>query len=160
MKTEEEAESELARLLEGKGKTIATAESCTGGNIAHHITLRPGSSSYFKGSVVSYANEVKINVLGVDKRNIEKHGAVSQEVVEQMAEGVTKVIGTNYAVATSGIAGPGGGSDEKPVGTVWMAVSDGERTESRCYHFDGNRECIIESATKNAIIFLKEFVSK
>lgn len=160
MKTEEEAKAELAKILTEKGKTIATAESCTGGNIAHHITLCPGSSSYFKGSVVSYANEVKINVLGVDERNIEKYGAVSQEVVEQMAKGATKIIGADYAVATSGIAGPGGGSEEKPVGTVWMAVSDGTHTESRCYHFGEDRKENIEEATKNAIFFLKEFVSK
>ena len=146
---------ELGDTLKRLGKTIATAESCTGGNIAHQITLIPGSSDYYKGSVVSYANEVKINVLGVNSKDIEQYGAV-----EQMARGAVRVIGTDYAVATSGVAGPGGGSAEKPVGTVWMAVSDGKRTESRCYHFGTERAENIEEATKNAIIFAKEFVGK
>lgn len=160
MKTENLPAIELGEALRRLGKTIATAESCTGGNIAHQITLIPGSSDYFKGSVVSYANEVKINVLGVNPKDIEAYGAVSQAVVEQMAQGAVRVIGTDYAVATSGVAGPGGGSAEKPVGTVWMAVSDGERTESRCYHFGTERAANIEEATKNAIIFAKEFVGK
>ncbi|MBR3518564.1 MAG: CinA family protein [Paludibacteraceae bacterium] len=151
---------ELGDTLKRLGKTIATAESCTGGNIAHQITLIPGSSDYYKGSVVSYANEVKINVLGVNQKDIEQYGAVSQAVVEQMARGAVRVIGTDYAVATSGVAGPGGGSAEKPVGTVWMAVSDGKKTESRCYHFGTERAENIEEATKNAIIFTKEFVGK
>lgn len=160
MGTDNRPAVELGETLKRAGKTIATAESCTGGNIAHQITLIPGSSDYYKGSVVSYANEVKINVLGVNPKDIEQYGAVSQAVVEQMAQGAVRVIGTDYAVATSGVAGPGGGSEEKPVGTVWMAVSDGKRTESRCYHFGTERAENIEAATKNAIIFAKEFVGK
>lgn len=148
----------LAQKLIASGKTIATAESCTGGNIAHNITLLAGSSQYFLGGIVSYANEVKMNVLGVNKENLEKYGAVSQSVVEAMATGVCKTIGSNYSVATSGIAGPGGGSEEKPVGTVWMAVSDGKNSISKKWNFDGSREEIIEKATKTAIFMLLEIV--
>ncbi|MCQ2224866.1 MAG: CinA family protein [Paludibacteraceae bacterium] len=157
---EECPEIELGEILRAKGETIATAESCTGGNIAHKLTQWPGSSDFFLGGIVSYANEVKMNVLHVKKESLEQYGAVSEAVVRQMAEGAVKAIGSNYAIATSGIAGPGGGSVEKPVGTVWMAVSDGTRTESRCYHFGTERLANIEEATKNAIFFAKEFVEK
>ena len=156
--TTSELVKELAQRLIASGKTIATAESCTGGNIAHNITLLAGSSQYFLGGIVSYANEVKMNVLGVRKEDLEKYGAVSQAVVESMATGACKTIGSDYSVATSGVAGPGGGSDEKPVGTVWMAVSDGKKTVSKLWHFDGNREEIIEKATKTAIFMLLEIV--
>ncbi len=148
----------LAQKLIANGKTIATAESCTGGNIAHNITLLAGSSQYFLGGIVSYANEVKMNVLGVKKEDLDQYGAVSQAVVESMAIGACKAIGSNFSVATSGIAGPGGGSEEKPVGTVWMAASDGKRTVSKRWNFDGNREEIIEKATKSAIFMLLEIV--
>jgi nicotinamide-nucleotide amidase len=114
----------IGELLNEKGKTVSTAESCTGGTIASLITSVSGSSTYFKGSVVAYANEVKTELLGVDSRDIEKYGVVSQQVVSQMAEGARKQFKTDYAVATSGIAGPTGGTAEKPVGTVWIAVAD------------------------------------
>ena len=149
---------ELAQKLLTRGKTIATAESCTGGNIAHNITLLAGSSQYFLGGIVSYANEVKMNVLGVSKEDLDKYGAVSKAVVESMATGACRTIGSNYSVATSGIAGPGGGSEEKPVGTVWMAVSDGKNVVSKKWNFDGSREEIIEKATKTAIFMLLEIV--
>lgn len=149
---------ELAQTLLTRGKTIATAESCTGGNIAHNITLLAGSSQYFLGGIVSYANEVKMNVLGVSKEDLDKYGAVSKAVVESMATGACRTIGSDYSVATSGIAGPGGGSEEKPVGTVWMAVSDGNKVVSKKWNFDGSREEIIEKATKTAIFMLLEIV--
>ncbi|WP_421919474.1 competence/damage-inducible protein A [Marinifilum sp.] len=116
-------EERVAELLLAKNKTIGTAESCTGGYIAHLITSNVGSSAYFKGSVVSYSNEIKENVLGVNAKDLEVHGAVSKEVVEQMALGAKRVLSTDYALATSGIAGPDGGTDEKPVGTVWIALA-------------------------------------
>ena len=121
----------IAELLIEKEKTLGTAESCTGGYIAHLITSQAGSSAYFKGSVISYANEVKEDVLRVNSDDLKEFGAVSQEVVEQMAVGVRKVLNTDYAVATSGIAGPDGGTDEKPVGTIWIALagSFGVRSE-------------------------------
>lgn len=145
-------------LMQSHHLKMASAESCTGGNIAHHITLQPGSSSFFMGGVVSYSNDVKINVLGVDKEAIAANGAVSRPVVEQMAEGAVRVCSADVAVATSGVAGPGGGSPEKPVGTVWIAASNGVQTISRCFLFGEDREENIMSATKNAFFMLKELV--
>lgn len=134
--------------------TLATAESCTGGNIAHLITSVPGSSDVFLGSIVSYANEVKHKILEVNINDLKTHGAVSREVVEQMALGVCKTVGANCAVATSGIAGPGGGSDEKPVGTVWIAWCVKDKVESRLFRFPGSRERVIDRASTEALLAL------
>ena len=139
-----------------KNFTVCTAESCTGGNIAHQITLVAGSSAYYVGGVVSYANEVKINTLGVPAEYIEKNGAVSKPVVEAMAIGVRKLMDADYSIATSGIAGPGGGSAEKPVGTVWMAVADRENVYSQLCNFSGNRAEVIEQATEAAFELFRE----
>ena len=140
--------------LRAKGYTLATAESCTGGNIAHRLTSIPGSSESFLGGVVSYANEVKSGVLGVNPADIEAHGAVSREVVEQMAVGACRATGARCSMATSGIAGPGGGSDDKPVGTVWMAWAVDGHVESRVFHFPGNRSRVIDRATTEALLGL------
>lgn len=145
---------EIHKLFSEKGYTLATAESCTGGNIAHNITLLPGSSAYYLGGVVSYANEVKINVLGVKKENIERDGAVSESVVREMSEGARRITGAEFAVATSGIAGPGGGSAEKPVGTVWISASSPTKNIAECHHFCGNRSEIIEKSTEKAFFML------
>lgn len=139
------------------GLTLASAESCTGGNIAHELTLIPGSSEVFVGSVVSYSNEVKMNLLGVGAKTLEENGAVSLPVVREMAEGVLRATGAKVAVATSGIAGPGGGSEEKPVGTVCIAAAlltpEGMTLcEAETYHFAGTRSRIIESSTTRALI--------
>ncbi len=139
------------------GLTLASAESCTGGNIAHELTLIPGSSEVFVGSVVSYSNEVKTNLLGVGAKTLEENGAVSLPVVREMAEGVIRATGAKVAVATSGIAGPGGGSEEKPVGTVCIAAAlltpEGMTLcEAETYHFAGTRSRIIESSTTRALI--------
>lgn len=115
-------EEKIGECLKDKGMTLSTAESCTGGGIAALITSVPGSSSYFKGGIVAYSNEVKINLLHVSPQTLEKHGAVSRETVIEMAKGAMEALKTECAVATSGIAGPGGGTLEKPVGTIWMAV--------------------------------------
>ncbi len=120
---EESLEMVIGRLLRHKRKTICTAESCTGGNIAHMITSVPGSSYYFKGSVIAYANSIKTELLGIDEKVIEKHGAVSEAVVTLMAEAARRLLKADFAVATSGIAGPDGGTEEKPVGTLWTAVA-------------------------------------
>lgn len=125
----------IGELLRNKKVTMATAESCTGGYIAHLITSIAGSSDYFKGSVVSYANEVKVNVLGVNAADLEREGAVSEAVVLQMAEGVRKITGADYAVSTSGVAGPGGGTPEKPVGTVWIGVATPRKSYAKLVHF-------------------------
>jgi nicotinamide-nucleotide amidase len=125
---EESLEMVIGRLLRNKKKTLCTAESCTGGNIAHMITSVPGSSDYFKGSVIAYANSIKTELLEVDEKVIEKYGAVSEPVVTAMAEGARRVLKADFAVATSGIAGPDGGTDKKPVGTLWTAVASGSGT--------------------------------
>ena len=151
-------ERELGELLMLKGKTIATAESCTGGNIATQLTSIAGASAYFKGSVVAYANDVKERVLGVRPETLEQFGAVSEPVVRQMAEGVRRLIGTDYAVSTSGIAGPTGGTVEKPVGTVWIGVAGPERTIARKFVFSFTRERNIGKATMKAIEMVIEEV--
>ena len=144
----------LGDKLREKGYSVATAESCTGGNIAHEITQVAGSSDYYKGSIVSYANEAKQNLLCVDPADIEAEGAVSEPVVRQMAEGAARALHTDCAIATSGIAGPGGGSAEKPVGTVWIAATAAGVTTSKCHHFAGNRDRVINHATTMAQIAL------
>lgn len=142
-----------------RGLTVATAESCTGGTIAQRITAIPGSSASFLGGVVSYANEVKAGVLGVDAADIAAHGAVSREVVEQMAAGACRITGARCAMATSGIAGPGGAVEGKPVGTVWIGWCIDGRVSSRLYHLPGNRTRVIDRAATEAIIGLINLIS-
>ncbi|MCM1033128.1 MAG: nicotinamide-nucleotide amidohydrolase family protein [Odoribacter sp.] len=132
--------------------TLATAESCTGGNIAHCITSVAGSSDVFLGSVVSYSNDVKHKLLGVSMVDLETHGAVSRPVVEQMAIGARVATGASCAVATSGIAGPSGGSPDKPVGTVWIAWATPAGVSSREFHFPGNRDRVIDRASTEALL--------
>lgn len=148
----------LGSLLKDKSLSVATAESCTGGNIAHEITQIAGSSSYYKGSVVAYANETKTNILGIDAETIEKEGAVSEPVVRQMAEGVAKRLSTDCAIATSGIAGPSGGTPEKPVGTVWIAATYSGKTVAKLFKFAGNRNRVINHATTMAELMLIEII--
>ncbi len=128
----------VANVLKSGHLMMGTAESCTGGKIASMITSIAGSSEYFAGGVVSYCNEVKHNVLGVSEADLSAFGAVSQPVVEQMARGAMRVLGCDCAVATSGIAGPGGGTPSKPVGTVWIAAAYKEKILSECFHFGEN----------------------
>lgn len=142
----------LLKELTDRQLTVATAESCTGGNIAHLITSIPGSSAAMMGGVVSYTNDVKHRVLGVSSESLERFGAVSVPVVEQMADGARRVAAADVAMATSGIAGPGGGSAEKPVGTVCIAVATPEGTVSDTFHFPGSRERVIERASHTAMI--------
>ena len=137
---EESLETVIGKFLISQSKTVSTAESCTGGEIAHLITGVPGSSTYFKGSVIAYANSVKTQLLGVQDYILTKYGAVSENTVKEMAVGVRSLLKTDYAVATSGIAGPDGGTEEKPVGTIWIAV-DSERgtvCEKRVFGNDRN----------------------
>ena len=148
----------LSRLLKEKNKTVATAESCTGGYIAHLITLVAGSSAYFKGSVVSYDNSIKKSVLHVDDVTLNTVGAVSEETVEQMLEGILNVMQTDYAVAVSGIMGPDGGSAEKPVGTVWIAVGNKNKTETKKFKFRFDRKRNIELTAVNALHLLCTFI--
>ena len=135
---EESLEMVIGKLLTSKGKSLSTAESCTGGEIAHLLTTVPGSSNYYLGSVIAYDNSVKTRLLKVRDESIKKYGAVSEEVAREMAEGARDIFSTDFAVATSGIAGPGGGTDLKPVGTLWMAVATekGTITEKRVFGND------------------------
>ena len=151
-------EQYVGNLLKEQGKMVATAESCTGGNIARSFTSIPGSSEFFKGSIVAYSNEVKTNILQVSTLELEKNGAVSQVVVEQMATGVRRLLKTDVAIATSGIAGPTGGTIEKPVGTVWIAVCSEDVLISREFHFGSMREQNILRATQASILMLKEII--
>jgi len=146
----------IGQLLKAQGKTLSTAESCTGGTIAAMITSVPGSSAYFKGSVVSYDNEVKQNVLKVNHNDLLQFGAVSQQVVEQMAAGALDLLKTDYAIAVSGIAGPDGGTPEKPVGTIWIAVASKDKTVSKIFHSLNNREINILRASNTALAMLVE----
>jgi competence/damage-inducible protein CinA-like protein len=148
----------LGRLLKEKSKTVATAESCTGGYIAHLITSVAGSSAYFKGSVVSYDNSIKESVLHVNNETLSNYGAVSEETVRQMVTGILKTMQTDYAVAVSGIMGPGGGSLEKPVGTVWIAVGNSEKIETKKMQFRFDRKRNIELTAINALYTLCKFI--
>lgn len=148
----------LLKECAAKGVTISTAESCTGGNIAHELTLIPGASEVVNGGVVSYSNEVKVNVLDVSAADIEAHGAVSIPVVRQMAAGAQRVASSRLAMATSGIAGPGGGSEEKPVGTVCICARLDDRELYETARFNGSRSRVIDSATTRALILAVKLV--
>ena len=153
---EDTLEGCIGRMLTETGKTLSAAESCTGGTISSLLTSVPGSSAYYLGSVTSYANEIKMNVLGVAEEIIAKYGAVSSECVAAMAEGVRRLTGSDYSVATSGIAGPGGGSEEKPVGLVWIGVSSEEGTETYKMVFRNDRKRNIERFASSALNKLRE----
>ena len=150
---------EVFDLLMEQSLTFASAESCTGGNIAHQITLIAGSSNIFKGTAVTYATPMKTKVLGVPVETIEKFTVVSQQVVEGMATGVRDLMEADFGVATTGIAGPGGGSTLTPVGTVWIGVASKKGVVSHCYHFKGDREEVINQATFAAYEMLKQQIT-
>ena len=141
----------LVELLKARGLTCATAESCTGGGVGSAITAVPGSSAVFLGGVISYANEVKRDVLGVSDRDLRTVGAVSSEVAAQMADGVRKLLKTDLAVSLTGIAGPGGGSDEKPVGLVWFGLSAASGTRTEKVIFSGDRAHVRAQAVIHAL---------
>lgn len=145
------AVAELGECLRAYNNKLATAESCTGGLLASTLTDVPGSSEWFAGSVVAYANEVKSNLLGVDPAVLEAHGAVSEPVVLAMAENVLKTVGADVSVAISGIAGPSGGTPDKPVGTVWMAWAWPEGTRAKLYNFQGDRAAVKGQSVMAAI---------
>jgi len=142
------------------GQTIGTAESCTGGSIAALLTSVAGSSDYFAGSIVAYANSVKQQVLGVSESDLQQYGAVSRQVVEQMANGALRVLGCDWAIATSGIAGPGGGTPDKPVGTVWIAIANKNGVFSKNYRFQTIREQNIQRTVNMALTLLMEKITQ
>lgn len=148
------AEELLGEWLVKAEKTLAVAESCTGGFLSHRISSVPGCSAWFRGGVVAYANEVKESMLRVDSDTIQQFGAVSSEVVEQMARNTRELLHSDYAIAISGIAGPGGGTEDKPVGTTWIALSSEKATISREFRFSMKRQLNIERATQSAMLLL------
>ena len=144
-------EDKLVELLKAQGLTCATAESCTGGGIGSAITSVPGSSDVFAGGVVSYSNAVKRDVLGVSQESLDRYGAVSSEVACEMASGVRRLLKTDLAVSVTGIAGPGGGSAEKPVGLVWFGVSTATGTRTERAIFAGDRASVRRQAVIHAL---------
>ncbi|MFK7774659.1 MAG: competence/damage-inducible protein A [Saprospiraceae bacterium] len=154
----EKLEEVIGRMLVEKGKTLATAESCTGGFLAHKITSIPGSSAYFMGSVIAYSNEVKMNQLQVKSSTLKKHGAVSEETVKEMVQGALDLLKTDIAIAISGIAGPGGGTLEKPVGTIWIAIGDKNNTKTYQLNLWKDRMKNIEYTTTVALNAIRKFL--
>jgi nicotinamide-nucleotide amidase len=148
----------LGKLLTTQKRTVSTAESCTGGYVAHLITSIPGSSAYFHGSVIAYDNEIKRKMLDVDPAVLSVHGAVSEETVKAMVHGAIRNLKTDFAIATSGIMGPGGGSEEKPVGTVWIAAGDAHEIYTRKLWFRFDRQRNIEMTAINVLNLLRIFI--
>jgi len=155
---DEPIETVAGKLLTARHRTMSTAESCTGGYIAQLITSHPGSSAWYKGSVVSYANEVKTGVLHVNPATLSTVGAVSEATVREMIKGVLDTIGTDYAIAVSGIMGPDGGSPEKPVGMVWVAVGNRHTTVARLFNFRFDRRRNVDLTATNALNMLRQFI--
>ncbi|MEO7562274.1 MAG: nicotinamide-nucleotide amidohydrolase family protein, partial [Ferruginibacter sp.] len=157
---DEPMEKVLGKLLEQKGKTVCTAESCTGGYIAHLLTSLPGCSEFYNGSIISYSYKAKEDLLNVSEKTLLTYGAVSEEVVLEMAKGALQQIKTDYAIAVSGIMGPGGGIKDKPVGTVWIAVGNSEKIITQKLHFRFERQRNIQLTAVNALNMLREFILK
>jgi nicotinamide-nucleotide amidase len=157
---DDQLERIVGTMLRRNKKTLATAESCTGGKIAQMITSVPGSSNYFLGSVVAYSNYVKKSVLGVKETSLRDHGAVSRQVVEQMASGIIKRYGADYAIATSGIAGPNGGTPDKPVGTTWIAVASGKKIQTALFNLGDDRGRNIEKASMTGLNMLRKLITE
>ncbi|NJN77138.1 MAG: competence/damage-inducible protein A [Saprospiraceae bacterium] len=153
-------EAALGELLKSKGVTVSTAESCTGGLVAHRLTTVSGSSAYFHGSVVAYDNAIKRNVLGVKSETLDKFGAVSEETVTEMVQGVLKVMKTDYAIAVSGIAGPTGGKPDKPVGTIWVAVGNKDEVRTHKLQLSKDRMKNVEYTVVFALNFLRKMVNR
>ncbi|MDR1526090.1 MAG: CinA family protein [Dysgonamonadaceae bacterium] len=151
-------EIRLDKLLKGNHFTLSIAESCTGGKLASLFTAIPGCSQYFQGGVVTYSNDAKAEILGVNRWDINQFGAVSQSVVEQMALGAQRIFHSDCAIAVSGIAGPAGGTPKKPVGTIWIAVACHDRLQSQLFHLSGDRGNNILRACNNGIAMLLELV--
>ena len=153
---EEKLEQVVGRMLKDRGETLSLAESCTGGYVSHLVTSIPGSSGYYVGGVVSYANAVKMEELGIPADMLELEGAVSRPVVERMAQGVRDALRTTWSIALSGVAGPDGGTPGKPVGTVWLAVAGPEGVHSAVGHFPGTRDLVIKRSALAALNMLRK----
>jgi nicotinamide-nucleotide amidase len=155
---EKPLEVSVGELLRRRGLRLATAESCTGGLLSHLITNVPGSSTYFMGGVVSYAYEAKVRLLGVRWSTLEKYGAVSQETALEMASGVRKALAADVGVSISGIAGPGGGTPEKPVGLTWIGLSTPDADEAWSYTWKGDRLQVKEQSARQAMQLLVDYL--
>jgi nicotinamide-nucleotide amidase len=149
----------IGKMLKEKSKTVSTAESCTGGYISHLITLVPGSSDYYQGSIISYSYDVKETLLGVNENTLNTYGAVSEQTVVEMLNGLLEKLNTDYGIAVSGIMGPGGGTTDKPVGTVWMAVGDSKNRRVQKINLRFSRERNIEVTSMMALNFLRKFIA-
>lgn len=145
---------DIQRLLVTRHQTLATAESCTGGRIAAALTAVAGSSAYFQGGIIAYQNEVKISKLGVDAKVIVEYDVVSREVAEEMVLGACRMFGVDYAIASTGYAGPEGGTEEIPTGTIWLAAGNCEHIDTLCLHLAGTRRDNLEQATIEALQLL------
>jgi nicotinamide-nucleotide amidase len=155
---EESVEFRVGELLRAQGLKLAVAESCTGGLVADRLTDVPGSSDYFLGGIVAYAYEAKVALLGVSWDTLRAHGAVSRETVLEMARGARKALGADVAISVSGIAGPGGGLPNKPVGTTWLGLSAAAEERAFLLTFDGNRRQVKAKATSAALGVLLDFL--
>lgn len=153
-------EQKIVERLRASGKTLAVAESCTGGMIGSRITSVSGSSACFYGGIISYSNELKEQLLGVPRAIFVAHGAVSEQVAEAMAEGAIRVTGSDFAVSVTGIAGPGGGTAEKPVGLVYIGLAGSGDTMVRMFVFDGDRKAVRQSATEQALAMLLDVLQE
>ena len=154
----DELETVIGKLLLSHHATLSTAESCTGGFVAHKLTSIPGASRYFTGSVVAYDNDVKMNSLGVPMADLLEYGAVSEQTVTVMAEGIRKLMHTTYGIATSGVAGPDGGSPEKPVGTIWIACASPKKTTTRLLTLTKHRAVNIELTATYVLDLLRKSI--
>jgi len=150
----------LHDLCVSKGISVAVAESCTSGLIASQLTLKSGSSAFFKGGIIAYQNAIKIKILGVDEQAILQYTEVSTEVVKQMAEGVRKSFLTDYSIATSGYAGPSGGTSNNPIGTVFIAISSASGVDVERFVFSGDRQSIVNQASEKAVSLLYDAIKK
>jgi nicotinamide-nucleotide amidase len=152
-------EQEIGDLLRQRSMTLGTVESATGGLISHRITNVPGSSDYYKGSVVAYSNEAKVRIIGVKQETLDRYGSVSAQVAEEMAEAGRKVLAVDVCIADTGVAGPGGATPEKPVGLFYLGLSIQGETYSRRHNFSGNREQNKQDAAEAALRWLREYLS-
>jgi PncC family amidohydrolase len=156
---QESLEEKIGRILKDQGLKLAVAESCTGGLVCDRLTDVPGSSDYFLGGIVAYAYEAKVALLGVSWETLQAHGAVSRETVLEMARGARKALGADVAIAVSGIAGPGGGLPNKPVGTTWLGLCNSREERSYLMQFQGNRRANKARATEAALGALHDLLS-
>ena len=158
--TEISLEARIGELLRQRGLRLAVAESCTGGLVGHRVTNVPGSSTYFMGGITAYANETKVRLLGVRWETLERYGAVSKETVIEIAQGVRRVMAADIGLSVSGIAGPGGGMPDKPVGTVWIGFSAPGEVDAWRYHWDGDRIHIKRQSADQAMRHLVAYLER